>query len=372
MLEVSAKLRRGAFQLNAELTASDGITVIFGRSGSGKSTLLDVIAGLQIPDDGSVRFGEATVFDQRTGLNSRPEGRAVGYVFQNPALFPHLNVRENLTYGLKRAKQRSTIFNVNEIVELLEVAPLLDRPPASLSGGEAQRVAIGRALLSQPRVLLMDEPLSSLDVSSREQLIPFIARLAERAPIPVIYVSHSVEEVVRLADRVALMSGGEIVACGAVDDVMSRTDLGPLTGRHEAGAVFEAEIASHDDAYGLTRLTFGDGRSLFVPRTDLSEGTRIRVRVRSRDIALALSPPPDSSFVNVIEGVVTELSDDDEATQIDAKVDVGVPLVARITRKSRDSLGLAPGKTVFALIKSVAIDRRSLGHRGARDLLDGL
>jgi len=372
MLEVSAHLRTGAFELAAELVADVGITVVFGRSGSGKTTLMDVIAGLRTPTRGRVAIGDTVLSDMSGGENMPPEHRAVGYVFQTPRLFPHLSVRENLNYGLKRSRNLTEAFSFDEIVDLLDLGSLLERRPNNLSGGEAQRVAIGRALLRQPAILLMDEPLSSLDVASREQLIPFIARIADRAPIPILYVSHSIEEVVRLADRVALMSDGRIVACGPVDEIMSRVDLGPLTGRHEAGAVIDAEVSAHEDDYGLTQLRFGGERVLFVPKTDLPLGARLRVRVRSRDVALALSPPAASSFVNVIEGTLVDISDNQEAPQVDVRIDAGVPLIARITRKSRDTLGLKPGMKVYALIKSVAIDRRSLGHRGARDGLDAV
>ena len=372
MLDLSVRLGMPGFDLEVDLAADVGITVVFGRSGSGKTTLMNVIAGLQSPARGHVRLSGTTVYDASTSVDVSAHNRAVGYVFQNPRLFPHMNVHGNLTYGLKRVGDRDQVFGVDEIIELLELGPLLDRRPRNLSGGEAQRVSIARALLSQPQVLLLDEPMTSLDVASREQLIPFIARIADRAPIPVLYVSHSVEEVIRLADRVALMSEGHIVACGPVDEIMSRVDLGPLTGRHEAGAVIEAQIIDHDDEYGLTRLRFGGSRVLCVPRTLHVPEETIRIRIRSRDVGLSLVPPEDSSFVNIIEGMLVDVSAEETSAQVDIRIDAGVPLVARITRKSRDVLGLNAGMTVYALIKSVAIDRRSLGHRGARDGLDAL
>lgn len=366
MLEASISLHAGTFPLSVELAADVGVTVIFGRSGSGKTSLLDAIAGLRRPEAGRIVIGGTTVFDAAGGIDLPPEQRAVGYVFQDARLLPHLSVHENLVYGLKRVRDREVVFQQGEIVELLELGPLLARRPAGLSGGEAQRVAIGRALLRQPGALLMDEPLSNLDVTSREQLIPFIARLADRISIPIVYVSHGVEEVLRLADRVALMSSGEVVACGPADEVMSRGDLGPLTGRYEAGAMIETTIVEHEADYGLSRLSCGH-QDLYVPALDMPLGAPIRIRIRSRDIAIALERPENSSFVNILEGTLRAIDGEPDASQVNLQIDVGVPLIARITRKSLEKLALGPGQHIYALIKSVAIDRRSLGLRGERN-----
>ncbi|MEQ8664483.1 MAG: molybdenum ABC transporter ATP-binding protein [Rhodospirillales bacterium] len=366
MLEIKVRLRQGDFLLDAELTADSGITVLFGRSGSGKTTLIDMLAGLRQPESGIIRMGDQVVFDSTARVNIAPERRAVGYVFQDARLFPHLNVRDNLAYGLKRARNRPQGYDLGEIVELLELGPLLNRRPRSLSGGEAQRVSIGRALLRQPEALLLDEPLSSLDVSSRAQLVPFIARIGATFGKPVVMVSHSIEEVVRLGDHMALMSEGRVIETGPVGEIMSRIDLGPLTGRHEAGAVIDAVVEGHDATYGLSRLSFGPDRSFQVPAVDLRVGEPLRIRVRSRDVGLSLTRPRDSSFLNVLPGRVHAIADEAVDSQVDVQLDVGVLMIARVTKKSCDAMGLVPGKEIFALVKSVAIDSRSLGRHGEK------
>lgn len=366
MLEVKVTGSQGTFTLDAELRAERGNTMLFGRSGSGKTTLVDMLAGLRRPASGRIRLGDQVVYDSAAGIDTPPERRAVGYVFQDARLFPHLDVRGNLSYGLKRARRRAQGYGLDEIVDLLELGSLLARRPRSLSGGEAQRVSIGRALLRQPEALLLDEPLSSLDVTSRAQLVPFIARIGATFGKPVVMVSHSIEEVVRLGDQVALMSAGRVVETGPVGDIMSRIDLGPLTGRHEAGAVIDAVVEGHDAAFGLSRLRFGRDNLFHVPAVDLDVGDPIRVRIRSRDVALSLSPPLDSSFLNVLAGRVRAISPETTGSQVDVQLDVGVLMVARITKKSCDAMNLKPGKEVFALVKSVAIDSRSLGHHGTK------
>jgi molybdate transport system ATP-binding protein len=236
---------------------------------------------------------------------------------------------------------------------------LLDRRPGTLSGGEKQRVAIGRALLADPALLLMDEPLASLDANRRGEILPFIERLRDELGVTIIYVSHAIDEVIRLADRLILLSDGGVAASGGVEELMSRLDLRPMTGRYEAGAVLAAQFESYDGEYGLARLSFAGG-TLTVPGGQSPKGTKLRVRIRARDVSLSLTAPRDSSVLNVFSGTVTEISDD-EGAQVDVRLDVGAPLIARITRKSVAQLDLAPGKPVFALVKAVAIDRRSMG-----------
>lgn len=367
MLEVTVTARLGSFAIDARLQAGGGITMLFGRSGSGKTTLMHMLAGLLRPESGAIRFGDRIVFDSAAGIDLPPDARAIGYVFQDARLFPHLSVLGNLRYGLKRARRNGASHSCDDIIDLLELAPLLERKPATLSGGEAQRVAIGRALLRQPDVLLMDEPLSSLDIESREQLIEFIALIGRDVAKPVVYVSHSIEEVVRLGDNMALMSAGRIVEQGTVGDIMSRVDLGPLTGRHESGAVIDGVVEAHDAAYGLSAVRFAGKQRLYVPELKLKPGERIRVRIRSRDVALSSERHADSSYLNVLPATVTEIASPDGDPQIDVRLDAGVPILARITRKSRDAMKLEPGKQVFALIKSVAIDSRSLGRHGTRN-----
>jgi len=366
MLDIDIRGRNGAFELDARLRSDRGITVLFGRSGCGKSTLVDMLAGLRKPESGHIRFGETTVFDRAANIDLAPERRRVGCVFQDARLFAHYDVRGNLEYGLKRRRSAGGPFRFDDVVELLEIGGLLQRRPATLSGGERQRVSIGRALLSQPTVMLLDEPLTSLDVASREQLIPFIERLGTELRLPVIFVSHVLDEVVRLGESMAVMSAGRIVASGTVEDIMSRLDLRPLTGRHEAGAVFAARVEAHDDEYGLSTLRFGERQRLQVPRVELSVGDMARVRIRARDVSLALSEPTGTSVLNAFEGTVVDSAPAGNDAQVDVMVDVGAPLTARITRKSFEKLGLSPGRKVFAMIKGVAVDRRSIAQPAER------
>jgi len=359
VLDVDVRHCLGDFELEARFAASSGLTALFGRSGSGKTTLINVLAGLERPASGRIVVGDKVLFDSAAGIDLPPEHRRLGYVFQEGRLFPHLSVRANLRYGTRFAPAGDRHQSLDAVVWLLDLGPLLDRRPGTLSGGEKQRVAIGRALLASPRLLLMDEPLASLDAQRRGEILPYIESLRDDLGIPVVYVSHSVEEVVRLADTLVLLSEGRTVAAGSVEEIMSRLDLRPLTGRHEAGAVLAVRVAGHDDGFKLTRLA-PDRTELVVPRLPMAEGTPLRVRVRARDVALSLSRPSDVSFLNVIEGRVAEIEAGD-GPQVDVLLDVGQPLVARITRKSVHDLGIAPGAPVFALIKAVAIDRHSLG-----------
>ncbi len=359
MLTVDITHRKGDFRLRAAFSAEAGsITSLFGQSGSGKTTLVNLIAGLERPDGGRITQGERVLFDAERGIDLPVEKRRLGYVFQDGRLFPHLSVRGNLIYGMKRHGKGNGTIDFDQVVALLDLAPLLHRRPGTLSGGEKQRVAIGRALLADPALLLMDEPLASLDSNRRGEILPFIERLRDELGVTIIYVSHAIDEVIRLADRMILLSDGKIAASGSVEELMSRLDLRPMTGRYEAGAVLAAQFESFDAEYGLARLSFAGG-ILTVPGGESPKGTKMRVRIRARDVSLSLSAPQDSSVLNVFSGTVTEISQDVGA-QVDVRLDVGAPLIARITRKSAVELGLAPGKPVFALVKAVAIDRRSM------------
>ncbi len=364
MIDISVRRRIGDFTLDAAFTGDAGITALFGRSGSGKTSIIDLIAGLARPDEGRVTVGGRVLFDSQAGIDLAPERRRVGYVFQEDRLFPHLSVRRNLAYGMARRMAGEDPIKFDQVVEMLGIGDLLQRRPHGLSGGEKQRVAIGRALLSNPLLLLMDEPLASLDAARKEEILPFIERLRDDLAMPVIYVSHAIDEIVRLADTVVLLSDGRVAATGPVEQVMSRFDLRPLTGRNEAGAVIAATVAEHDAAFELTYLDFAGGR-LSVPHIDLAVGAAIRVRVRARDVSIALKPPEEISLLNVFRGRVTEIADE-PGPQIDLMLDIGVPLRARITRKSLTQLDLAVGKPVYALIKAIAFDRGTLGRRAGR------
>ena len=363
-MEIDVRRDFGGFTLDARIERDGpGLTALFGRSGSGKTTLINLIAGLERPDEGRIVIGGRTLFDSSAGIDVPPERRRLGYVFQDARLFPHYSVRGNLRYGMAG---RGEPGEFERIVELLGLEALLDRRPHRLSGGESHRVAIGRALLAKPRLLLMDEPLASLDGARKDEIMTFIEQLRDTLDINIIYVSHNMDEVIRLADDLVVLDEGRVAAVGDVVEVTSRLDLRPLTGRYEAGAVLSAKLEGHDDEYDLSYLGFPGGR-LTVSRLDLEIGAPIRVRVRARDVSLALEPPRRSSVLNVFEGVVAEMGDE-PGPQIDVLIHIGgdadCPLWARITRKSAKNLGLVRGSPVYALVKTVALDRYSLG-RGA-------
>lgn len=365
MIEVAIAKRLGAFTLDIGFTAPGrGITALFGRSGAGKTTLVNALAGLVRPDRGRIAIDDAVLFDAARGIDLPPEQRRLGYVFQEGRLFPHYSVRGNLLYGRRRAKPRDPALTFDAVVALLGIEPLLDRRPVSLSGGEKQRVALGRALLADPRLLLMDEPLAALDQPRKAEILPFIERLRDTIGIPIVYVSHAMEEIVRLADTLVLISDGRVAAVGSVEELTSRLDLRPLTGRYEAGAVIRTTVAQHDESFGLTELAFPGG-SLRVPRLDLPLGTTVRVRIRARDVVLALAPPVGLSIRNAFAGRIVEIGAE-HGPIIDLKLDIGtaaqpVMLWARITARACADLGLAVGRPAHAMVKSVAIDRRSYG-----------
>jgi len=361
MLEVALRKDQGGFKLDAEFSCpAQGIVALFGRSGAGKTTLVNALAGLVRPDAGRIAVQGEVLFDSARGIDLPPERRRLGYVFQEGRLFPHYSVRGNLEYGLKRAPRGDRRIELDRVVDLLGIEPLLARRPRDLSGGEKQRVALGRALLANPRLLLMDEPLASLDQPRKEEALPFIERLRAELGVPVVYVTHAMEEIVRLADTMVLVDDGRIAAVGPVEDVTANLELRPLTGRYEAGAALAVEVAGHDAEDGLTELAFSAGR-LTVPALDLAVGRQLRVRIRARDVALALQPPVDASFLNVLPATIAELGEDGGA-MLDLRLDLGgASLWARVSQRSRRQLGLAVGKPVYALVKAVAIDRYSVG-----------
>ncbi len=356
MLEVAIEGRWGDFALDARFVSEARVTALFGRSGAGKTSLVETLAGLRRPTSGRITVDGEVLFDAAAGIDLAPEHRRLGYVFQDARLFPHLSVAGNLRYGARRAKAPGDFA---EIVALLDLAPLLARRPRELSGGERQRVAIGRALLAGPRLLLMDEPLASLDQARKLEILPFIERLANDGAVRIVYVTHAMEEVLRLADRLVLLSHGSVAAEGGVEELLARLDLTPETGRFDAGSAFACTVAAHDATWDLTRLDFAGG-DFWVSRMALPPGQRLRVRVRARDVSLALVRPERSSVLNVFSGRVTEIGAVD-GPQVDVLVDIGAPLRARITRRSLSELGIEPGREVHAVVKAVAIDRQSLG-----------
>jgi molybdate transport system ATP-binding protein len=381
MLSVQVTHRLGEFTLDAQFESEGGLTALFGRSGAGKTSLVNAIAGLIRPERGRIDVDGAVLTDTATGRFVPAHLRRVGYVFQEGRLFPHLSVRQNLLYGRWFARrseghgaERGGEFD--HIVGLLGIDHLLTRRPANLSGGEKQRVAIGRALLARPRVLVMDEPLASLDERRRGEILPYIERLRDEMRVPIVYVSHSIPEVARLATTLVVLSEGKVAAIGPTAEVMGRIDLFPLTGRAEAGAILATIVAAHDRAFGLTVLRAAAGE-LRVPYVDLPVGAAIRVRIRARDVMIALQPPVGLSALNVLPGTIAEIAAGDGPI-VQMRLDcAGEALVVRLTRRSVETLGLEPGKAVHAVIKSIAFDHHafagaSTGAAGAdADMADG-
>jgi molybdate transport system ATP-binding protein len=353
MISVDIQLKRDDFKLEARFeSVSNGVTALFGRSGSGKSTIVNAIAGLVRPDQGRISVAGHTLFDGAAGIDRPVAERGLGYVFQEGRLFPHMSVERNLVYGRRSGVKGHP--RLEETVALLGLEPLLARKPSALSGGERQRVAIGRALLAAPRILLMDEPLASLDGPRRSEILPYLADLRRNLDIPIIYVSHQMDEIIQLADTMVLVEAGTVAASGPVEDLTSRLDLAPLTGGRDAGAALSCVIAEHDTRFGLTRLSFSGG-SLWVAALDRRVGEHVRVRIGARDIALALAPPTGISMLNVIEARVHEIGKP-EGAQIDIGLRAGEDaLWARLTRRSVSELGLRPDMKVHALIKAVSI-----------------
>jgi molybdate transport system ATP-binding protein len=361
MIDVAVRTRLGSFVLDASFQVPDrGITALFGRSGAGKTTIINVIAGILTPDAGRIAFGDRVFVDRATGESLPPEQRRIGFVFQDSRLFPHLSVEGNLRYGQRRSRAVASPIRFDTVVEVLGIAPLLQRRSHALSGGERQRVALGRALLSQPDLLLMDEPLASLDWPRKTEILTYIERLRDQFKLPMLYVSHSLDEVTRLADHLLVVSDGRIAASGTLADVVSRLDLQPLLGRFEAGAVIDATVEAHDEHYLLTTLRFDAGR-LRVPRVDRPVGATLRVRLRARDVAIAVSEPRDLSTTNTLAGTIAAFAVRD-GVFVDVTIHVGATAIrALVTRESHDRLGLAVGQRVWALVKAVALDSRSLG-----------
>jgi len=358
-VEIDVEKSLGAFRLKAAFSSDAAVTALFGRSGCGKSTVLNLVAGLLRPDRGRIAVGGRVLYGG--GVALRAEDRRVGYVFQEGLLLPHLSVRQNLTYGRFFTPAAERWAEFDRIVALLDLAQLLERRPQRLSGGEKQRVAIGRALLASPRLLLMDEPLASLDAGRRGEILYYIERLRDEVGVPILYVSHEIEEVVRLAGRLVLLSEGVVAAEGPVEDLMSRIELRRLIGRYEGGAVLEVKVEAQDLASGLARLSFAGGE-LLAPDVDALVGERLRVRVRARDVSIALERPKDISVLNCFKGTIAEIGAERGAS-LDLRVDVaGTTLLARITRHSAERLRLAPGKEVWALVKAVSLDRHSVGY----------
>lgn len=354
-LSVTAKHRLGAFTLDASFTSEGGVTALFGRSGSGKTSMIRIIAGLTKPDHGKIELDGEVLAD--TGRRRFIPGykRRFGYVFQEARLFPHLNVQQNLDYGRWFAGQSASHINASRIIEMLGIGALLARRPDTLSGGEKQRVAIGRALLSAPRLLLMDEPLAALDDARKAEIIPYLERLRDETKIPIVYVSHSVNEVARLADRVVVMADGKVEAAGPAGEVLSRTIVSDHIDRREMGSILSGTIESFESRHGLVSVRLAS-TLLQVPSKSADIGKPARVLIPARDVMLATIRPEGLSALNILEGRISEISIPDNG-MVTVQVDCGGDTVlSRITHISRERLALEPGKPVFAIIKSAALN----------------
>jgi molybdate transport system ATP-binding protein len=363
-VDVAVRHALGAFRLDAAFAAEAGITALFGRSGAGKTTIVNAIAGLLRPEAGRIAVDGRVLYDSARGIDLPPHRRRLGYVFQDARLFPHLTVRQNLLFGRWFAR-RGGADGLAGVVEMLGIGGLLERRPGALSGGEKSRVAIGRALLARPEALLMDEPLASLDPARKDEILPYIERLRDEVRVPIVYVSHAVPEVARIATTIVLIEAGRVTAAGPAATLMSDPPLFPAFGRWEAGSTLPGRVVAHEPAEALTRVAVSGGE-LRLPRFAAPPGAPVTLWVRARDVILALTPPEAISALNVLPAVVTTVGRD-AAGIVDVQLVCGDDrLLARITRASSARLGIAPGLRLHVVLKSVAFGRRDVAVTGDR------
>ncbi|NUW59447.1 molybdenum ABC transporter ATP-binding protein ModC [Cronobacter muytjensii] len=350
MLELNFTQMLGNHRLTVnETLPGSGITAVFGVSGAGKTSLINAISGLTRPQHGRIALNDRVLSDTETETFLPPEKRRIGYVFQDARLFPHYKVRGNLKYGM--AKEMSGQFD--KLVTLLGIEPLLDRFPGTLSGGEKQRVAIGRALLTAPELLLLDEPLASLDVPRKRELLPYLQRLAREINIPMLYVSHSLEEILHLADKVLVLEQGEVKAFGSLEEIWGSSVMHPWLPPEQQSSVLKVTVLEHHPHYAMTALALGD-QHLWVNRVEKPLQTPLRIRIQASDVSLVLQPPLQSSIRNILRARVAQCYDDNG--QVEVQLEVGSrTLWARISPWARDELAIKPGLWLYAQIKSVSI-----------------
>ncbi len=366
-MEVNICRKQGDFLINTSFSGAEtGVTALFGPSGAGKTSVINMVSGLITPDRGHISVKDLCLFDSEKKINLPTERRRIGYVFQDARLFPHISVHSNLTYGLRLTPPELRFVSFDSVVELLGIGHLLDRRPSKLSGGEKQRVAIGRALLTSPAMLLMDEPLASLDPQRKAEVLPFITRLSREYKIPILYVSHIIDEILNLADKIVIMDSGNVVASGSPEHLFSRPDIQKHLGMEDHGSVISGIVDDPDNCAGLTQLRFGS-LYLTVPPVQAPKGMPIRVRISAKHVAIALKKPEDTSFHNIFAGKVKTIVDNG-GPFVDVYVDIGLLLHARISRHSCYKLELNEGKDVFALIKTVAV---SLGASNENQAVKG-
>jgi molybdate transport system ATP-binding protein len=359
-LSVDIGHRFPGFTLDVAFEAPPGVTALFGRSGAGKTSVVHAVAGLLRPDRGRIALDGEALFDGGAGRSVPPHRRRIGYVFQDGRLFPHMSVRGNLTYG-RRFGRGGDGAALKRVVGLLGLEALLERRPGSLSGGEAQRVAIGRALLAEPRLLLMDEPLSSLDEPRRGEILPYLERLRDETRVPILYVSHTLAEVARLATTVVALRDGRVLRAGPATDVLSDPGAVPALGVRAAGSVLTGRVVAHHSD-GLTEIAVSAGR-LLLPRVEAKPGTALGIRIAAQDVILSRGRPEGLSALNVLPATVTGLHQGEGpgvAVALRAGEDA---LLARITRRSAEALGLAPGVACYAVMKAVAVAPEDVGRR---------
>jgi molybdate transport system ATP-binding protein len=357
MIQARLKLSYSGFALDVDLQLPGrGVTALFGHSGSGKTTCLRCIAGLEQAEEGFIQVNDEVWQDSSKKIFVPPHKRAIGYVFQEASLFPHLSVLANLEFGLKRIPKKQRRVDMAHATKLLGIGHLLDRHPQHLSGGERQRIGIARALLTSPKLLLMDEPLAALDSQRKNEILPYLQRLHDELDIPVLYVSHSQDEVARLADHIVLLSEGKALASGPIGETLARLDL-PLALGDDAGVVIEGHVSAYDAGYQLLTLQLPNtALSIRVPHSPMTEGQALRCKVQARDVSLSLHSVEHSSILNRLPvTVVSELGADNAAHVLIRLETGGTPLLARITRYSRDQLGIHPGQQLWAQIKAVAV-----------------
>lgn len=358
MLQVTLQHRYPGIILDLAFTAPPGVTALFGRSGAGKTTVVSTIAGLLRPDHGQIVLAGQVLMDTRRKLHLPPHRRRIATVFQDARLFPHLSVRQNLTYGRWFAG-RSGADDLPRVTDMLDIGPLLDRGIHGLSGGERQRIALGRALLSAPRMLLLDEPLAALDDARKAEILPYLERLRDEFRLPILYVSHALDEVARLANTLVLIDQGRVLRAGPAAALLSDPDLAPRLGLRQAGSIITARLtAQHPD--GLSELA-GAGGSLFLPRIDAPVGTPLRLRIAAQDVILSRTRPEGLSALNILPATVTQIRRGDgpgALVQLRAGEDM---ILARITRRSADALSLTEGVGCYAILKSVAVAQADVG-----------
>lgn len=353
MISVAVKKRFGAFALDAQFEAPVGVTAIFGRSGSGKTSVVNAVAGLLRPDAGRIVVDDTVLYDPTQRIDFSPQSRRIGYVFQDARLFPHMSVLRNLRYGGTHDEDR--------LIEVLGLQELLGRMPGGLSGGERQRVALGRALMCDPQLLLMDEPLAALDAPRKAEILPYIERLRDEVKVPILYVSHDVSEVARLATTLVVMEAGKVVASGPVGTVLSQPQTVPLVGVRAAGAVLTTKVAGRLLDDGLTELVFSGGR-LVLPGLLGVLGQTVRIRIPAQDVILAKEAPDGLSALNILPVTITKI-EHGRGPGVAVGLRAGNDhLLARVTRRSALRMELSVGQNIYAIIKATAVGPEDIGR----------